>query len=85
MRFEVQFKQTNQKLSVGSTFKDLQKVIERPDVELYTGNYEVTPKTETQTLETKDRFMVDDVTVKSIPYFEMDNNKGTTVFIGNEV
>lgn len=51
----------------------------------YAGPYDVTPKIELQTLETKDKLMADDVTVKSIPYFEMDNNKGTTVFIGNEV
>lgn len=51
----------------------------------YDGAYTVTPKIEPQTLGTKDKLMADDVTVKSIPYFEMDNNNGTTVFIGNEV
>lgn len=51
----------------------------------YDGAYTVTPKIEPQTLGTKDKLMAEDVTVKSIPYFEMDNNKGTTVFIGNEV
>lgn len=52
----------------------------------YEGEYTVTPKPdEMQTLPTKDKLMTDDVKVKAIPYYEMDNKAGTTVFIGNEV
>lgn len=51
----------------------------------YTGPYTVTPKVEAQTLETAQKLMTDDVSVKAIPYYEMDNKEGTTVFIGSEV
>lgn len=52
----------------------------------YEGDYVVTPKPDiAQTLPTKDKLMTDDVQVKAIPYYEMDNKVGTTVFIGNEV
>ena len=49
----------------------------------YTGAYEVIPKTEAQTLQTKDKKMVDDVSVHAIPYYEVGNDAdGTTVIIG---
>lgn len=52
----------------------------------YTGEYEVIPKVEQQILNTKDRHMVDDVTVKAIPYFDVGNNAGgSTVYIAKEV
>lgn len=48
----------------------------------YAGNYEVTPKTTEQILETKDKKMKDDVSVLAIPYFEVGNTDGITVIIG---
>ena len=52
----------------------------------YTGDYEVTPSTNKQSLYTRDKHMVDDVTVKAIPYFEVSNNSGgKTITIGIEV
>lgn len=55
-------------------------------VEEYTGEYEVTPKIiETQTLNTNNKLMKNDVTVKPIPYYETSNNSnGKTVIIGGE-
>ena len=48
----------------------------------YDGAYDVTPKTEAQTLATKDRRMVEDVTVQAIPYAEVKNTaRGVTVTI----
>lgn len=55
------------------------------DVPLYEGEYTVTPKTKAQTLETTGKKMVDDVIIKSIPYFETSNQYGYTVYIGSEV
>lgn len=50
---------------------------------VYTGEYEITPTITTQTLETKDKRMVDDVTVDAIPYYETTNpSGGYTVIIG---
>ena len=48
----------------------------------YTGDYEVTPKSVSQVLETKNLSMTDDVTVKEIPIHEVSNNFGTTIIIG---
>lgn len=52
----------------------------------YKDSYEVTPKTTEQVLQTKDKHLTDDVTIKSIPYFDVSNTAGgSTVYIGNEV
>jgi hypothetical protein len=52
----------------------------------YTGSYEVTPKTSEQSLQTKDKHLTENVTIKSIPFFATSNNSGgNTVYIGSEV
>lgn len=49
----------------------------------YEGSYEITPKVVEQMLETKDKSMVDDVTVNAIPYVEVSNvGGGYTATIG---
>ena len=53
---------------------------------IYTGSYEVTPKTESQELFTKQKLMTDDVTIKAIPYYNVGNLAGgSTVYIGKEI
>lgn len=53
--------------------------------EVYEGSYEVTPSVESQTLETKDRVLTDDITILEIPFFSVGNNSGgSTVYIGSE-
>ena len=50
---------------------------------VYSGAYAVTPKTVAQTLQTKDKKMIDDVSVHAIPYYEVGNDAdGTTAIIG---
>lgn len=52
----------------------------------YVGDYEVTPKTSEQTLRTKDKHLTEDVTIKSIPYFETSNNSGgNTIYIASDL
>lgn len=52
----------------------------------YDGPYEVTPMVEAQTVQTKDKYMSDDLTVKSIPYFDVSNTSGgSTVYIGSQI
>ena len=52
----------------------------------YEGDYVVTPKVEEQIMPTKDKVLLEDVTIKSIPYFNVGNNSGgSTVYIGSEV
>lgn len=50
--------------------------------ERYDGPYEVTPDFDTQTLETEEKLMTDDVTVYPIPVHRTTNPYGTTVYIG---
>ena len=52
----------------------------------YTGDYTVTPLAHEQTvLKTKGRAMTDDVTVLKVPYYEVGNQSGDTVYIASEV
>ncbi len=51
------------------------------DYEEYTGEYEVTPTTAEQVLETTDKVMTDDVTVHKIPTWAVSNDSGTTFII----
>ena len=50
--------------------------------ETYQGSYDVTPTSAVQTLDTNDKLMTDDVTVRAIPYYETRNVSGTTIYIG---
>ena len=51
--------------------------------ESYDGSYEVTPTIGQQILQTKNKTMVNDLTIKSIPYSEVTNtSNGITVTIG---
>lgn len=53
--------------------------------ETYDGEYIVTPMPyESQTLETNNKLMLDDVTVNAIPYYETSNISGITIYIGGE-
>ncbi len=48
----------------------------------YTGEYNVVPKIEAQSLPTADKHLTDNVTVEPIPYYEVSNQKGKTIIIG---
>lgn len=67
------------------TSSDITIVLETPTVvgvEYYDESYEVTPKTYEQKLETKRKFLTDDITILEIPYTETANTYGVTVTIG---
>ena len=52
-------------------------------VDKYDGDYEITPLNIDQTVPTRSKYMTDDITVKSVPYFEVENlSKGKTLIIG---
>ena len=54
--------------------------------EPYDGPYDVTPKVTAQTLQTAQKFMREDVSVRAIPYFDVSNPAGgNTIYIANEV
>lgn len=50
--------------------------------EPYEGEYTVIPAVTEQTLETREKLLADNITVKEIPYYEVSNPTGTTVIIG---
>ena len=94
MKLNVNFgaeKKINIKLrEIDQSFKpncgEIHKVIEYVGGEVYEGEYIVTPKVTGQTMPTKDRVLVEDMTIKPIPFFNTSNNSGgTTVYIGSEV
>ena len=50
--------------------------------EAYEGDYEVVPKAfEPVVLPTKNKLLADDVTVTKVPYYEVSNETGTTVYM----
>lgn len=42
----------------------------------YEGEYTITPSVKEQTMQTKNKTMTNDVTIKAIPYAEVTNNSG---------
>ena len=72
---------------VNLKFNAYQRVVATDEsVDRYKGDYEVTPKVESQVLQTAQKFLEDNVTIKEIPYFDVSNTAGgSTVYIGNEV
>lgn len=54
---------------------------------IYNGEYTVTPKAfKEQTLKTNGKKMINDVTIKEVPYYETSNTDGgETVYIAGEV
>lgn len=61
-------------------------VKEYVDAPVYTGEYVVTPLAHEQTvLETSGKRMADDVTVRKVPYYEVSNLTGKTVYIANTI
>lgn len=79
--FNVRFQQDRQ--SFGADFGEIQHLTEYVGGDPYDGEYAITPKVEAQTLPTKEKVMLDDVTIMAIPYAEVTNNSnGKTVTIG---
>lgn len=67
----------------------LQAVVAIPlaaQIDAYEGDYEVTPRIDSQTLETAGKRMKDNVQIKAIPFFDVSNNSGgSTVYIGSSI
>lgn len=81
---DTQFASSGMRLD--AEFADFQKVTIQEGVDPYMGDYEITPKVDAQTMPTAQKYMTDDVRIKSIPFYETSNESdGKTVFIGTEV
>lgn len=51
----------------------------------YEGEYEITPTVNGETLQTKEKYFENDLTIKPIPIYETTNNSGgLTVYIAKE-
>lgn len=95
MKLNVQFLEINPRFFVtfdenlrdfGTIFEEVQTVTQYVGGEVYTGEYEITPKVSEQKMPTAGKVMTDDVTVCSIPYFDVGNiYGGSTVYIASEV
>lgn len=54
--------------------------------QIYDGSYTIVPRVEEQYMETKNKYMMDDVKINSIPFFSVSNQTGgNTVYIASEV
>lgn len=51
----------------------------------YVGPYDVIPNVSQQSLDTADKHLADNVTIKAIPYYEVSNSQnGKTIIIGGK-
>ena len=89
MKLRVSFDEIDSALDVNfiqthCTFKaDFGEVVLVKTDDVYEGEYNVTPRVYQQVLETKDKLMLDDVTVEVIPLSKVINpSNGYTVTIG---
>lgn len=75
--FTTHFEESN--LGFAARFGEVMKVETDP----YEGDYTVTPKIASQTMETANKRMTENVTVEAIPYYAVSNTQGgETVIIG---
>lgn len=58
-----------------------------PDnIEIYEGGYAITPTVDGQVLQTAQKLMKDDVTIKAIPFYDVSNTSGgKTIYIGDSI
>ena len=84
MIFNVKFRETDK--SFGIKFSEVQKVTEYIGGEEYEGEYVVTPKVTEQSLPTKEKVLIEDITIKEIPFYNVSNaSGGNTVYIGDKI
>lgn len=60
-------------------------VIRHSDYPDYSGEYEVTPTPSSQTLETTNKTMRKDLEIRAIPYYDVSNPYGRTIYIGGDL
>lgn len=96
MEISVQFKELNKTIDVefkgkdskdiNADFDEFQQVTEYVGGKEYKGDYVAIPTTKEQVFQTKGMVLVDNMTVKEIPFFNVSNTSGgNTVYIASEV
>lgn len=76
----------NLKLSFPQDFiKEINQLITSDsDYSFFDGEYLITPSTQAQVLETQNKIMEDNITIQKIPYYDVSNQYGRTIIIGDE-
>jgi len=87
MRCRITFSESPVRFAIGLTDTpsfniQFDESMKRPDCTPYSGLYDITPTLCDQRLETADRHLYEDLTVRKIPYYEVENLSGTTAIIG---
>lgn len=59
-------------------------VVEHVDLPDYDGEYAITPSVAAQTLETANKTLREDIEINPIPYYDVSNEFGRTIYIGGE-
>ena len=95
MILNMKFSELSQKIDVDfhslscsflANFGEIETITKYVGGGLYEGEYIVTPRTVEQTMPTKEKVMLEDVTIKAIPFYDVSNTSGgSTVYIANEV
>lgn len=95
MRIKVRFEETSKKIPTtfveraqkfSPKMGEIHRVTEYIGGEEYKGAYEVTPQVEAQTMPTKNKLLIEDITVKGIEIHRVKNSSGgTTVYIARGV
>ncbi len=89
--YQVEVSEQDQTFSVSSENvqeidAELSEAIQIVSTNLYQGEYIVIPKAQNEVvLETRNKTMADNVTVRKVPYYETSNITGETVYIATEV
>lgn len=84
MRVDAEFSQSTMRFD--TAFSALQQVTIQKDADPYTGEYEITPTVDGQTIPTAQKFMTDDMIIKAIPFYNVSNTSGgSTVYIAKEL
>lgn len=78
MKNSLMFESTEEKIDIN--FSESYML---PEHEKYEGTYIVIPQSKEQVLPTSNKYLIDDVTIKEIPYYEVSNDAGgKTITIG---
>ena len=72
---------SSEKIAVSQIEEEIEK-LSSSDFPNYYGAYEIVPLAEAVTLPTANKVLVKDLQIAAIPYYEVSNATGTTVYIG---
>ena len=83
-KLDLDFSESNQ--SFDADFGQIQHLTEYVGGDPYDGDYIITPQIDEQIMPTKNKIMLNDVTISAIPFFNVGNTSGgSTVYIAKEV